>query len=101
MTSIAASRQNLAEKCQHAAIELLGPLQRGEVAHTGQIDIPPVAAVAEAAVQQDHRPAGAVRCVSDPSAVVFDVALITCDRQRRGPVRFKLAKAVVANFHAC
>jgi hypothetical protein len=55
--------------------------------------------MAESAMQQDHGRAGPVYCVPDPSAVVFDVALIICDRQRRGAVRFKLVEVIVICFH--
>src|SRR6185312_2876081 len=51
------------------------------------------------AMQQDHGRAGPVRCVPDPSIVVFDVALTLCNRQRRGAVRFKPAEVVVVLFH--
>ena len=33
-----ASRKNFAEKCKHCDVELVGPLQRCEMAHTAQID---------------------------------------------------------------
>jgi hypothetical protein len=50
-------------------------------------------------MQQDHGRAGPVRCVPDPGTVAFDVALIRCDRQRRGAVRFKPAEVVVVRFY--
>src|SRR5687767_10852827 len=51
--------------------------------------IAPVATMAKAAVQQDHGRAGPVGCIPYPDTVVFHIALITCDWQRRGPIRFK------------
>src|SRR5262249_18264178 len=33
-----ASSENLAEKCKHCGVELLGPLQRCKVTHAGKID---------------------------------------------------------------
>jgi len=61
--------------------------------------IAPIAAVAEAAMQQDYGRAGPVSSVPDPSTVAFDVPLIICDRQQRGAVRFKPAEVVVVRFH--
>jgi Segregation and condensation complex subunit ScpB len=58
--------------------------------------ITPIATMAEAAMQQDHGRAGPV---PDPSTVAFDVALIICDRQQRGAIRFKPAEVVVVSFH--
>src|SRR5258705_2385446 len=52
--------------------------------------ITPIAAVAESAVQQDHRRAGPVSGVPDPSTLVFDVAVVVRGRQRCGAVRFEL-----------
>jgi len=51
--------------------------------------------MAEAAMQQDHGRAGPVRYIPDPHTIVFDVALIACDRQGRGPMRFEVLKVVV------
>ena len=62
--------------------------------------ITPIPTAAQAAVQQDHGRAGPVRCIPDPTAIVFDVALITRDRQRRGAVRFESAEIVVIRFHS-
>jgi hypothetical protein len=59
----------------------------------------PIAAMAEAAMQQDHGRAGPVSRVPDPSTIAFDVALIFCNRQRRGAIRFKFAEVVVVGFH--
>src|SRR5262245_26492689 len=59
----------------------------------------PIAAMAEAAMQQDHGRAGPIRGVPEPSTVVFDIALISCDRQRCGALRFKPAEVVVVRFH--
>ena len=52
--------------------------------------IPPIPAMSEAAVQQDHRKPGPISRVPDASAVVLHVAPIACDRQRRGAMRFKI-----------
>jgi len=56
--------------------------------------------MAKAAMQEAHGRAGPVGCVPDPSTVVFDVALLICDRQRRGAGRFKPDEVVVVSFHA-
>ena len=61
--------------------------------------ITPVATMAEAAMQQDHGRAGPIRCVPDPSPVVFDVVLIIGDWQWRSAVRFKPAEVIVVNFY--
>jgi hypothetical protein len=52
----------------------------------------------EAAMQQDHGRAGPIRCVPNLRTVVFDVAVIMGDRQRRGTIGFKLAEIVVVRF---
>jgi len=57
--------------------------------------IAPIATVTEAAMQQDHGRAGPVCRVPDSSAVVFQVALIACDRQGRGAARFEVLEVVV------
>src|SRR6266571_2851016 len=38
--------------------------------------------------------------VPDPSAFVLNIALIICDRQRRGAVRFEFPELVIVNFHS-
>jgi hypothetical protein len=60
--------------------------------------ITPIATMAEATMQQYHWRAGPVCCVSDSSAVVVHVALIVCDRQGRGTMRFEIPKVVVIRF---
>jgi hypothetical protein len=59
----------------------------------------PIATMAEAAMQQDHGRAGPITGVPDPSSLVFDVALIICNRQRGGAVRFEFPEVVITNFH--
>jgi hypothetical protein len=61
--------------------------------------VAPIAAVAEAAVQQYRGRAGPIRCVPDPGAVVLDVALLGCRRQRRGALRLKFSNVVVVCLH--
>jgi hypothetical protein len=57
--------------------------------------ITPIAAMAEAAMQQDHGKAGPVCRVPDPSTVIFNVALIAGDRQGGGTMRCEILKVVV------
>lgn len=59
----------------------------------------PVAAMAEAAMQQDHRRAGPVCCIPDASAVVFDVSLTGWRRQGWCTIRCEFFEAVVSKFH--
>ncbi|MGA7394372.1 MAG: hypothetical protein WBW78_17085 [Terrimicrobiaceae bacterium] len=57
--------------------------------------ITPIAAMAEASMQKDYGRAGAECRVPDSSAVVIRVALLACDRQGRGTMRFEIRKVVV------
>ena len=61
--------------------------------------VPPVPAVAEAAVEQDHRVARPVGREPYPCAVVVHVALFVGNGQRRGTVRHKARQVVVVRFH--
>ena len=51
--------------------------------------VSPIAAVAQAAMQQDHRWANAVSAIPDAGCVIFDIALIVRDRKWRGAARFE------------
>jgi hypothetical protein len=71
--------------------------QHGAMARADQhVDlVTPIAAVAEATMQQDHRRAGPVCRVPDSSAVMVDIALVVRDWQRRGTMRFEIPEIVV------
>jgi hypothetical protein len=75
--------------------------QNGPIAAPDQCRnlIAPIATVTEAAVEQNHRGAGSVSRVPDPSSVVFNVALATGDRQRWGAVGLELPQVVVELLH--
>ena len=57
--------------------------------------VTPIATMAEATMQQDHRRAGPVCRVPDSSTVVVHMAFIACERQGRGTMRFEILKVVV------
>ena len=57
--------------------------------------IAPIAAMAEAAMQKDHGRAGPECRVPNSSTVVINVALLACDRQGGGTMRFEIRKVVV------
>src|SRR5438128_4860788 len=62
--------------------------------------IPPVAAVAQAAMQHDHGRARPVRGVPDSSTVVPDIALLIGRGQRRGALGLERSKVVVVSVHS-
>jgi hypothetical protein len=51
--------------------------------------VSPIAAVAQTAMQQDHRWANAVSAIPDAGSVIFDIAQIARDRKWRGAARFE------------
>ena len=71
--------------------------EHGTMAGTDQLRdlVSPIAAMAEATMQQDHRRAGPVCRVPDTRTAVFDVALSARDRQGRGAMRLEILKIVV------
>ena len=71
--------------------------EHGAMAGTDQLRdlVSPIAAMAEATMQQDHRRAGPVCLVPDTRTAVFDVALIARDRQGRGTMRLEILKIIV------
>jgi hypothetical protein len=61
--------------------------------------VAPIAAVAQATMQQDHGRTGPVSRVPDSRPVVLHVALIVCSRQGRGALLFENPEVVVVRFH--
>ena len=57
--------------------------------------ITPIAALAEAAMQKDYGRAGPECRVPDSGTFVVHVALLACDRQGGGTMRFEIRKVVV------
>jgi hypothetical protein len=70
--------------------------EHGAMAGTDQFRdlISPIAAMAEATMQQDDRRAGPVCRVPDTRTAVFDVALIACDRQGRSTMGLEILKVI-------
>jgi hypothetical protein len=73
-----------------------GPVARS---HECRNLIPPIAAMAEPAMQQDHRPADAEGRIPDAGAVVLDMALRNGGRQRSSTVGGKACQIVVEGVH--
>jgi hypothetical protein len=69
--------------------------EHGEMAGTDQLRdlVSPIAAMAEATMQQDHQRAGPVCRVPDTRTAVFDVALIARDRQGAAPCASKFLRS--------
>ena len=60
--------------------------------------ISPIAAMAQATMQQDYRCANSVSAIPDAGSVMFDRSGIVCDGKWRGAVRFESSQLIVVRL---